>query len=115
MTAGLEGVTWSAARPGRTLPPGKTRYPFYMKLGVPPGPVRTGGKSRPHRDSIPDRPPRSQSLYRLSYPAHGSEGTYAFYGDCFPRRFIPHRDIVLLQCEDLMHTPVQTVSSAYPY
>jgi len=20
---------WSAARPGRTLPPGKTRYPFY--------------------------------------------------------------------------------------
>ena len=27
-------------------------------------------KSRPHRDSIPDRPPRSQSLYQLSYPAH---------------------------------------------
>ena len=27
------------------------------------------GKSRPHRDSIPDRPARSQSLYRLSYPA----------------------------------------------
>jgi len=28
------------------------------------------GKSRPHRDSIPDRPARSQLLYRLSYPAH---------------------------------------------
>ena len=28
------------------------------------------GKSRPHRDSIPDRPARSQSLYRLSYAAH---------------------------------------------
>jgi hypothetical protein len=27
-------------------------------------------KSRPHRDSIPNRPARSQSLYRLSYPAH---------------------------------------------
>ena len=25
----------------------------------------TGGKSRPHRDSIPDRPARSQSLYRI--------------------------------------------------
>ena len=25
------------------------------------------GKSRPHRDSIPDRPARSQSLYLLSY------------------------------------------------
>ena len=29
-----------------------------------PGPVWTGGKSRPHRDSIPDRPARGQSLYR---------------------------------------------------
>ena len=27
------------------------------------------GKSRLHRDSIPDRPARSQSLYRLRYPA----------------------------------------------
>jgi len=61
MTAALEGGEWSAARPGRTLLPGKTRYP---------GPVWTGGKSRPHRDSIPDRPVRSQSLYWLSYPAH---------------------------------------------
>jgi len=25
-------------------------------------------KIRPHWDSIPDRPARSQSLYRLSYP-----------------------------------------------
>jgi len=27
----------SAARPGRTLPPGKTRYPFYRRLGGPHG------------------------------------------------------------------------------
>jgi hypothetical protein len=26
------------------------------------------GKSRPHRDSIPDLPARSDALYRLSYP-----------------------------------------------
>jgi len=26
---------WSAARPGRILPPGKTRYPFYRRLGGP--------------------------------------------------------------------------------
>ena len=31
---------------------------------------RNDGKSRPHRDSIPDRPARSQLLYRMSYPAH---------------------------------------------
>jgi len=28
---------WSAARPGRTLPPGKTRYLFYRRLGGPQG------------------------------------------------------------------------------
>jgi len=37
MTAALEGGEWSAARPGRTLPPGKTRYPFYRRLGGPLG------------------------------------------------------------------------------
>ena len=28
---------WSAARPGRSLPPEKTRYPFYRRLGGPQG------------------------------------------------------------------------------
>jgi len=37
MTAALEGGEWSAARPGRTLPSGKTRYPFYRRLGGPQG------------------------------------------------------------------------------
>jgi len=32
MTAALEGGEWSAARPGRTLPPEKTRYPLYRRL-----------------------------------------------------------------------------------
>ena len=35
MTAALEGGEWSAACPSRTLPLGKTRYPFYRKLGGP--------------------------------------------------------------------------------
>jgi len=33
MTAALEGGEWSAARPGCTLPPGKTWYPLYRRLG----------------------------------------------------------------------------------
>ena len=33
MTAALEGGEWSAVRTGRTLPPGKTRYPLYRRLG----------------------------------------------------------------------------------
>ena len=37
MTAALEWGEWSAARPGRTLPPGKTRYPFYRRLRGPQG------------------------------------------------------------------------------
>jgi len=68
MTAALELGEWSAARLGCTLPPGKTRYPFYRRLGGPQ--VWTGGKSRPYRDSIPDPPARSKSLYRLNYAAH---------------------------------------------
>jgi len=31
----------SASRPGRTLPPGKTRYSLYRRLGGPQG--RSGG------------------------------------------------------------------------
>jgi hypothetical protein len=37
MTTALEGGEWSAARPCRTLPPGRTRYPFYRRLGGPQG------------------------------------------------------------------------------
>ena len=71
MTAALEGGEWLAARPGRTLPPAKNPVPIVQEAGWTPGPVWTGGKSRPHRDSMPDRPARSQSLYRLCYPADG--------------------------------------------
>jgi len=28
---------WSASHPGRFLPPRKTQYPLYMRLGVPQG------------------------------------------------------------------------------
>jgi hypothetical protein len=47
--------------------PGKYPVPILQEAGWAPGPVWTGGKSRPHQDSIPDRPARSQSLYR---PTH---------------------------------------------
>ena len=69
MTAALEGGEWLAARPSRTLSPGKNPVPTLQEAGWAPGPVWAGEKPRPHRDSFPDRPARSQSLYRLSYPA----------------------------------------------
>jgi hypothetical protein len=71
MTTAREGGEWSAARPGRTLLPGKTRYPFYRRLG---GPQDRSGQVRkispPTGIRSPDRSARSQSLYRLSLPAH---------------------------------------------
>ena len=50
--------------------PGKDLVPILQEAGWAPGPVWTGGKSRTHQDSIPDRPTCSQPLYRLSYRAH---------------------------------------------
>jgi len=70
MTAALEGgwVVSSTLRPHFT--PGEDPVPILQEAGWAPGPVWTGGKSRPHRDSIRDLPARSQSLYRLNYRAH---------------------------------------------
>ena len=38
------------------LYPGKDPIPILQEAGWAPGPVQTDGKSRAHRDSIPDRP-----------------------------------------------------------
>ena len=43
----------SASRPGRTLPPGKTPYPLYRRLGGPQSRSGQVRKISPHRDSIP--------------------------------------------------------------
>ena len=61
----------SASCPGRTLPPGKTRYPLYRRLTGPQDRSGQVPKISPHtRIRSPDRPARSQSLYWLRYPAH---------------------------------------------
>jgi hypothetical protein len=54
-TSALEGGEWSAARPGRILPPGKTGYPLYRRLGEPQGRSGRARNLDPHRDSIPGR------------------------------------------------------------
>ena len=59
-----------SSKPRPQFTPGRDLVPILQEAGWAPEPVWTGGKSRPHEDSIPDRPARSQSLYRLSYPAH---------------------------------------------
>jgi len=73
MTAALEVGEWSAARPGRTLRPGKTLYSFYMRLGGPQG--RSGRAENLVPTGIRSRivQPVAQSQYRLSYRAHARE------------------------------------------
>ena len=67
-------VVSSTPRPHFT--PGKDPVPIVQEAGWAPGPVWTGRKSRPHRDSIPGHPAFSQALYRLSYPAHTHTHTH---------------------------------------
>jgi hypothetical protein len=69
-TSALEGSEWSAARSGRTLPPGKNRYPLNRRLAGPQGRFGRAENLVPTEIRSPGRPARSQSLYRLSYRAH---------------------------------------------
>ena len=79
MTAALEGGEWSAARPGRALPPGKTRYPLYRRLGGPQ--VRYGRAENLVPTEIRSRTvqPVAQSLYRLSYLAQSYRSVDLLY------------------------------------
>ena len=48
--------------------PGKDPVPIIQEAWWAPGPVWTGGKSRPHRDSIPERPARSSVAIPTELP-----------------------------------------------
>ena len=61
-----EWVVSSTPRPHFT--PGKDPVPILQEAGWAPGPVWTSGKSRPHRDSIPDRPARSSVAIPTELP-----------------------------------------------
>jgi len=93
MTAALEGGEWSAARPGRTLPPGKTRYAFYRRLGGPQGRsgraenlVPTGIRSRTVQPlvAIPTELPGPHKFsvchkYEIPDPDRGTVGAFIFF------------------------------------
>ena len=67
LTLALDGVG-GQRHPPAALTPGKTRYPLYKEAGWAPGPVWTGAENlAPTGIRSPDRPARSESLYRLSY------------------------------------------------
>ena len=51
---------------------GKDPVPILQEVGWATGPVWMARKPRPHRDSFPESPAHSQSLYQLSYLPHNS-------------------------------------------
>jgi len=63
---------WRANLTPRPLfTPGNDSVPIAQEVGWAPGPVWTGAENLASTGiRSPDRPPRSQSLYRLCYPAH---------------------------------------------
>jgi hypothetical protein len=65
MTTALEGGEGSASRPGRSLPPGKTRYPLYRRLGGAQGRSGQVRKISPP----PAFDPQTGQPDRLRYPA----------------------------------------------
>jgi hypothetical protein len=70
MTEALEGGEWSAARPGHTLPQGKNRYPFCIRLGGPQGRSRRAENLVPTGFQSRTVQLIAQSLCWLSYQAH---------------------------------------------
>ena len=72
MTTALEGVK-GQRHALAAFTPGKDPVPILQEAGWAPGPVWTGAENLAHTWIRPlDRPARSQSLYQLHYPAHGT-------------------------------------------
>ena len=70
LTSALDGGRCSTPRSGR-FTPGKVPVPLVWEAGWPPAPVWTGAENlAPTGIRSPDRPARSESLYRLNYSGH---------------------------------------------
>ena len=54
--------------------PGKDPVPIVQEAGWVSRPVWTGGKSRPHQDSIPDIPLIFRDLLHVANLRHGADG-----------------------------------------
>jgi len=68
LTSALDGVG-RQLHASADLPSGNARYPLYRKLGRPLGWSGRLGKISPLTGILsPDRPARSELLYRMSYP-----------------------------------------------
>ena len=71
MSTALEGGEGVSIMSQLLFTPGKDPVPIVQEAGRAPVPIWTGAENlAPTRIRSPDRPARSQLLYRLRYPAH---------------------------------------------
>ena len=84
LTSALDGCGWSTPRPGR-FTSGKDPAPIVQEAGWAPRPVWKGAENSPTTGvRPPDRPARSESLNRLSYPGPRHSILRVLYkGQCF--------------------------------
>ena len=75
MTTALEGGEGSTSRPGGLLPPGKTRYPLYRRLG---GPQSRSGQVR-KISPPPGFYPRTVHPVASRYADYATRPTYGLY------------------------------------
>jgi len=80
MTTALERGWWVSVTPRPLFTPEKDPVPILQEAGWAPGPAWIGAENlAPTRIQSPDRPARSQSLYRVRYPAHRSWHYVKYY------------------------------------
>ena len=74
----LEGSDGTASRPGHSLPPGKTRYPLYRRLGGPQGRSGQVRKISPPQGFNPQTAPPIASCYTdyATWPKTQSYSTF---------------------------------------
>jgi len=85
--------------------PAKDPVPIVQEARWAPGPVWTGGKSRPHRDSIPDRPARSSVAIPTELP-----GPRHVYGHT---QEVTYTNSLRNLCARRQRTVIQRVSNLY--
>jgi hypothetical protein len=91
-------VVSSTPRPHFT--PGKDPVLIVQEAGWTPGPVWTGGKSRPHRDSIPERPAHSSVAIPTELPGpHKTYCTQFCYKILITGISILHSNSYILLCQ----------------
>jgi hypothetical protein len=87
MTTELEGGEGSASRPGRSLPPGKTRVHIVQEAEWAPGPVWIGAENfTPTGIRSPDRPARSSVTIPTELPGPREFVTYTVTSHVVRRR-----------------------------